>query len=211
MTAAVQDRQLNSGYADIAPIELELREKDTLTMLEKIYLSRESEAVDISSGSMQMTEDMVKEAVRAELEPYLDAGLLHQWKEDAAFQCRPILMIDQATGLYGQAWVVFISQGQTHISQLNLLVDDETGKLLDIYCWSYDWIFAARDMSGSVNQFIELYMQPLELEEPYYIKDTTTSSEGVSLQYWWQFPHEDGGFVDFGMEFCFFPQGFYTN
>ena len=82
LTAAVVDRQQKIGYADIAPVELELQEKDSLTMLEKVYLSRSSsDALDISSTSMQMTEDMVKDAVRTGLEPYLEADLLRGWTE----------------------------------------------------------------------------------------------------------------------------------
>ena len=212
LTAAVVDRQQKIGYADIAPVELELQEKDSLTMLEKVYLSRSSsDALDISSTSMQMTEDMVKDAVRAGLEPYREADLLRGWTEDTLFQCRPILMIDEATGLYGQAWVVFLSRGVTHTAQINLLVDDETGRLLDIYSWSFDWLYASRDMSECLETFMALYLQGLELEEPYYIRDTTTSSEGVSLQCWWQFPLDSDSAVDFDIEFCFFPQGFYTN
>ena len=212
LTAAVVDRQQDIGYADIAPIELELQEKDSLTMLEKVYLSRSSsDALDISSTSMQMTEDMVKDAVRTGLEPYREADLLRGWTEDTLFQCRPILMIDEATGLYGQAWVVFLSRGVTHTAQLNLLVDDETGRLLDIYSWSFDWLYASRDMSECLETFMALYLQGLELEEPYYIRDTTTSSEGVSLQCRWQFPLDNDSAVDFDIEFCFFPQGFYTN
>lgn len=199
------------GYGEIQSVELELRERNTLSMLEKVYLAQHSEAIAVSESDTAMTTEQAISAAEAALEPYRDAGLLRGWEGEYTVTARPVLSLDAVSGLYGYFWCVYLTfGGKEPYSQLNLMIDDETGKIIDIYFWNQEQIFPYEKQSYYLEAFIQIYMSELGLEPSREAKDTTTSSEGRSTQYWWSFPNQDG-ILDFGLEFCCFTQGFFTN
>lgn len=203
---------LQAGYSDIQSVELELRERTELTMLEKVYLARNSESINVTENDTVMTMEEAIAAAENALVPYFSAGLLPQWGGEYSSEARPILSMDLASGLYSYFWVVylFIEEMPYSHSQLNLVIDDQTGKILDIYCWSSDQVFPEEECCANLSVFMEIYLNELALEIPYETNHTSTDKTGCSIQYFWTLPNNDG-ILDFSQEFCFFPWGFYTN
>lgn len=199
------------GYGDIQSVELELRERTTLSMLEKVYLVHQSESITVPESDTAMTTEQAIAAAEAALAPYQDAGLLLGWEGEYTVTARPVLSLDAVSGLYGYFWSVYLTfGGKEPYSQLNLTIDDETGKIIDIYFWNQEQVFPYEKQNYYLETFTQIYLSELELEEPYMVRDTTTSKEGISMQYWWTFRNNDG-LIDYGLEFCCFLQGFYTN
>lgn len=213
ITGAVADKATigSISYDAFQSVQLELREGNTLSTVEKFFLVRNSESIVVSENDTVMTEAQAKAAAEAALEPYFDAGLLPGWEGEYAITCRPVLAYDTATALYGYFWGVYLTlEEDAPYSQLNLVIDDETGKLVNLYFWMREPVFEAEELDDRLETFVHTFLGGLELDLPEEGRDTTTSKEGRSTQYFWSFENLNGQ-TSFGAEFCIFPQGFYSN
>lgn len=211
ISAAVLDHTIGEqgGSSPIQPVQLELNQKKKLTDLEKLYLVNISECIDASVDDTVMSEEDVKAAVKTALEPYFDAGLIRGWDGEYTISCRPVLGFDVATGLYDYSWSVYLSNESSPVyTQMNLVIDDETGKLLHIYYWIDEPVFSQEEMDGCLKSFTEIFRSELDLGIPYSERDTTTSKDGRSMQYFWSFWNVDGE-IGFAVDFCIYPYGFY--
>lgn len=213
ITGALTDKAAIGAvsYDTLQSVQLELREREKQSTVEKLFLMHTSESIAVAENDTLMTEEQVKAVAEAALEPYFSAGLLPGWEGEHTLSCRPVLSFNIASSLYGYFWGVYLTiEEEAPYSQLNLVIDDETGRLVDIYFWMREPVFEEDELGRYLEAFIDVFFDGLELEQLEDRWEATGSLDERSAQFFWSVEDLNGK-NDFGMTFCIFPQGFYIN
>lgn len=205
ITSAVTDSAAlgKVSYGILESVQLELRERNSLTTMEKLILSRSGDSIEVTEKDTRMTMEQALEAADEALAPYIDAELI-TWVGERTTECHPRLMFEASFGLHGYFWNIFITYGGDSSRNLNLLLDDATGKIITIYYATEETLFGETEMSGSLETFVQVYREGLDLPEPSYRKDSTLG-RNREVSYWW----EEGDY-ERCVVFCVYDTGFYN-
>lgn len=204
-------RQNRVGAHSVPSVQLVLERHQRSTMAEKMYLINQGEAINANPADLMMTEQEVTAAVEAALAQYFDAGLLRGWKQDGyRMDCRPVLAYDPASGLYDYSWVVMLQlhDDEPPMGQLNLSIDDETGKMTGIYFSMPEPVFDPEEIPSLLETMTMIFLEELELPPSEVIRELNTKGELSSVCY--AFDVQAGRLgLRFTLEFCMYPGGFY--
>ena len=110
--------------------ELKFR-KNTPTLGKLAMLSQMDGTISIPEEKAQMTREQVMDAVFNSLRPYLDAQLIIYSEKDVEMYPHLIQVADHPE-LHSVVWIVMIHGDPKSFTFLDLVVDDETGKLLRV-------------------------------------------------------------------------------
>lgn len=117
-----------AGYKMMQPVEFEIHRNipslGKLAMMENL-----SGAVEIQTSRASMTEQEVRESCRTQLQPYIGAGLMADYKEWQITTRAHLVQNGQVSGIL---WTVSILNDAEGLYCINAVVDDETGALLRI-------------------------------------------------------------------------------
>lgn len=141
LTSMFMDKQAQNApvFNDIHPVE-QISDTDTLTMLERLWLYSNGKSVDIKPANATKTEAEIKKCVEAFLSPCRAAGIY----QDVTFlypavTTKLIYDVDDPSQTM-IIWEYYATNFQTTADgqyfgetwAINVIVDDETGKVLSI-------------------------------------------------------------------------------
>lgn len=206
LVAAVTDGSAAErvDYGELTPVELDLREKTSLTTEQKLFLVHHGDSIQISAADVSMTEAEALAAAENALTPYYDAGLLPTLAAGET-TCSPVLTYSTINDFYGYFWQITILQDGNW--QLELVLDDETGRLMSIFFWTGDHVFYEEKMDATLETFVDICLGALELERPEDSQYTGLDGERRSVRCWWLIP-DNSGELNFSVEFMLCPNGF---
>ena len=205
-------RQNRVGAYSVPSVQLVLERHQRSTMAEKMYLINQGEAINANPADLLMTEQEVASAVKSALVRYFDAGLLRGWEPDGYnLDCRPVLAYDPASGFYDYSWVVMLQlpDDEPPMGQLNLSIDDETGKMTGIYFSMPEPVYEPEEIPALLETMTMIFLEELELPPSEEVLELNTKGELSSVRY--AFDVQAGSMVGlrFTLEFCMYPGGFY--
>ena len=199
------------GKTSLKPMQsLELTLHKDLSALSKLAMvSKMESTIHVTDSKAQMTRDQVMEAVYNGLRPYLDAGIV-TYTENTVELEPYLIQVSGYPELQRVVWIVMIHGSPDDFTFFDLIVDDETGKILRI---SYttergmtDW--PAAEVLLIFEQIylaqFDLFNYPENLETDYAEK--YTGDNGLSSCY--VFRTEDYG--DISVDLCVYDYGFYV-
>lgn len=131
--AAVQDNRSigKTQTGAVNPVQLEIRE-DTSAMAGLALMSKQSGSIEVPDQVASMTREEVMEAAFAQLQPYVDAGLIAPYE---VFYAEAHCLLGQAadnTELNAIYWTVTIVSDEEGLLVIETAMDDQTGRLLHI-------------------------------------------------------------------------------
>lgn len=130
VSAAGDDVTLgHAGFDRIQSVEFELH-RDIPSIGKLVMMTNLNSAVEISASKASMTEQQVREACRADLRPYIDAGLMADYRE---WQITTQAYLVQTGAVNGILWGVSILNDSEALYAIHAVIDDETGNLLRVY------------------------------------------------------------------------------
>ncbi len=176
-----QSRYKTPVTAPMEAVELELRDGQTMDVLERLVLHSRMQNVLIEPDDASMTEQEVYITVDALLQEYEKAGLIQRFAPDFSW-AEPHLAIDpKDTSRYGIFWVVSYSTGKNPYKSMLVHLDDATGKILAIQCSGNAQTFEGpqEQMQEAVYTFRDLYMTQLGLEQSQLEEFLVSRDEGV--------------------------------
>ena len=211
IVASVQDKGTMGEvhYGQTQSVQLEIREKVS-SMGKLAMLGRLGGTIDIPDGKASMTREEVELAAMEALQPYVDAGLVSPFSV-YSMDIRCVLG-HTAIGpaLSGIFWTVFLTGDEEGLFAADLIIDDETGRLLHISIT--DNFFApAVGKAESLAIFAELYFTGLDIPDygqyaTDHLDDWYIGENVEGVRYW--FPETDYG--EIFMDFYIHQYGFYN-
>lgn len=181
-------------YRDMQPVELEVKEGTTaFSMLEKLSLYANGQSVDIKSANATKEEAEIKTCVETFLDKCQATGIYEGIDPSSATISTKLVydVADPAKSLV--VWRYYATKlesakdsqtQQTEIRGLDVIVDDETGKILSV---SFEHYGAGYSQDGiwdrnrkRVNLLADLYFAQLELSEK---ADIAEASMGKLYEY----------------------------
>lgn len=205
ITSAVTDKAAAGkvSYGILESVQLEFRERNSLSTMEKLILCRSGDSIEASEKDTRMTKEQALEAADEALAPYIDAELI-TWVGERSAECHPRLMFEASYGLHGYFWDICISYGVDSGKILNLLLDDATGKIVVMDYAVDENLFEEMRISDGLDTFVQIYQEEMHLPEPEYRKDDIRG--GVrEASYWW----EEGEY-ERCIVFCVYDKGFFN-
>ena len=191
--------------SQIPAVALKIK-KDLSPVARLIMFSNADNSTEVTESIAAMTKEEALAATRAELTPYIDAGLIEY--SEAEVTLAPILL--QASfvpDLQGIVWYVHIMGDAGGISNINIVLDDDTGHILQIE-YSHENLTNIIPTTDAVQQvWADIFFSALELDylnaqlEAEYVYD---NAEHVSQRYAFADPEYGEVFVDLFL----YPYGF---
>lgn len=197
-----------STSVTIASVELNIRRE--LSPTEKLAMvSKIDNLLPVKESKARMTGEEVLDAVTRELTPYMDAQLLYFRNEHV--QMQPYLVqIPACPELQRVIWQVTVSGEDADFTFTDLLLDDETGKILRLS-------FTAEDPPQNyvtdvvLNAFAEIFFSGMGIEDPwrFLVKDLETAYTGdhtIAVR----FLPEDPQYGQIPVDLYIYDHGFYV-
>lgn len=164
LVARLLDKQ-NTGKGSLTPITpVELNISRELSPVEKLVMvSRIKSLLSIDESKASMTSEEVIDALHREIAPYIEANLAVY--DECRVETQPYLVQTQDwPELQKVIWQVTVSGHDADFTFFDLLIDDQTGKILRIS-------YTAENPKGGIvgiealNLFAEIYFSGLEIED----------------------------------------------
>ena len=199
------------GRASLNPMQsLELTLHTELPVLSKLAMISKMEAtILVADGKAQMTRGQVMDAVYSALNPYLEAGII-TYSEEAVALDPYLVQVPDHPELQNVVWVVMIQGDPDPFTMLDLIVDDETGKLLRISYTTEQGLtgFPFGEVLAVLEQIyfsqFDLFDYPENLETDYAEK--YVGDNGLSSRY--LLSTEEYG--EISVDLCVYDYGFYV-
>lgn len=157
--------QKNNGNASASPIS-SIRfefEKDIPALGKLALLSRLDSSIELTESKATMTQTEVMDAVYEGIQPYIDALLIAYSEKDVELYPSLILQAQDNQDLQGIVWFVNIGGDPANYTYLQLLVDDETGKLLTL-SYTYEALDAPVIGTEALTAFADIYFNGLGID-----------------------------------------------
>lgn len=190
--ASVQDGMTTEKvhYQDMDPVQLEFHdpegEAERLSILGKLALCADPVQVEVSENETRMTYDETYTEILAVIDRYIAAGLLPEIFRHSGIKLTPMLTYDRPTsGNYAIIWNVIVTPKKTYEPYyLAVSLDDETGKLLQIFFSCGEPMYESETLGKLMDTFTAIYFSELGLEptEPIAIA-TPASDDAAGLLY----------------------------
>lgn len=138
LVSAVQDQisRDNATSNPIRSIQLEI-EKNVSVLGRMVMLVNVQGAIELTENKTKMTSQEVMDAARKGLQPYIDVNLI-KYNEAEVTLSPHLLQVPDMLELQGIVWSVAITIAADPYSYINLIIDDETGHILQIWYASED-------------------------------------------------------------------------
>ena len=156
----------NNGSAAVNPISSIRFEiaKDIPTLGKLALLSKLDSSIDLPEYKATMSPEEVMDAVYEGIQPYVDAQLIVYSEQEVEMHPSMLFQADGNQDLQGIVWFVNISGDPSNFTYLQLLIDDETGKILTI-SYTYEEPDAALVGTEAMIVFAEIYFNGLGIPE----------------------------------------------
>lgn len=176
-------RENAHSYSDMTSVHLELAAENKLSMLDKLSLLSDAEAMNITQDQMLMKEAEVYEAVQAFLTRLGDADVC-QGFEPTDFSLQPKLVYDLSDPTRNlKLWMLTFLKKEEPGQTLILDVDDETGKILGMSYFGHRVTEEEKSQESNkavIDRFAQLYFDQLGLPE---VTDTGEKSPAYVAGY----------------------------
>lgn len=178
LTAMLMDKQAENTpvFNDIRPVE-QTTDTDTLSMLDRLWLYGNGKSVDVNGANATKTENEIKKCVETFLYPCRAAGIYQGVTfPSPTLTAKLIYDVDDPSRSM-IVWEYYAVKFQTTIDgqqlgemrTINVIVDDETGKILSVLFDHYNVSYSQNDIwqrnKKRVEPLAELYFAQLELTE----------------------------------------------
>ena len=162
IVSAIQD--LSNGHDGSVPITaVELKiVKEVSPVARLIMLSKAVDFTEVSESIASMTRAEALEAVRAELMPYIDAGLI-AYREDEIVLTPVLVQTSSMQELQGIVWIVRITGDNDGISNLSIIMDDNTGYILQIE-YTHENLITAIPGEDATKMWTDIFFTALDLD-----------------------------------------------
>ena len=163
IVSAIRDRNHNgrTSSAPIATVELKI-EKDISPVAQLIMLCNSDNSTEVSENIAAMTKEEAIEAARAGLAPYIDAGLI-KYCEDTVSLSPLLVQASAMQDLQGIFWFIHIMGDAGGISNINLIMDDETGNILHIE-YTYENLTNVMPAQEALDTWSDIFFSALEID-----------------------------------------------
>ncbi len=153
------------SYTHIPSVKLDIdRSGQERSFLDKLFILKDAQAVDLNQGQAAMTEAEVEAAVGAFLEQCQSAGIYEPF-EPSHTSMKPKLVYRKGdSSQYLIVWSVTMYNKKSPNQNLLLDVDDETGKILSVQYSiyrSFDMEDAWEQNKTRIDRFSQLYFEQL--------------------------------------------------
>lgn len=117
-----------ADFAQIQSVEFELH-KNIPSIGKLALMSNMESAVELLPNKASMTEQAVSDACRSALQPYIEAGLMEEYRQ---WQVGVRAFLVHSGNANGILWTVSIVNDREGLYCIDAVIDDETGNLLCI-------------------------------------------------------------------------------
>lgn len=134
IVAAIQDKEIigEASFDPIQSVQLEIR-KDIPSLGKLAMMSKMDVIIEIPENKASMTAQEVMTAARAALQPYINGNLLDNYSEWDVDMAPCLVQVPDMAELQGVFWQVTIAGDPEIYSVVDLMIDDETGKILRLH------------------------------------------------------------------------------
>ena len=163
IVSVIQDHSRNgrTSSAPIANIELKI-EKDVSPVAQLIMLCNSDSTTEVTENIAAMTKEEAMAAVRAGLVPYIDAGLI-EYCEDTASLSPFLVQASAMQDLQGIFWFIHIMGDAGGISNINIIMDDETGNILHME-YTYENLTNVIQAQEALDTWSDIFFSALEID-----------------------------------------------
>ena len=147
----------------ISSIRFEI-DKDIPFLGKLALISKMDSSIELTENKATMTPEEVMDAVYEGIQPYVDAQLIVYSEKDVEMHPSMLFQADGNQDLRGIVWFVNIGGEPYNYTYLQLLIDDETGKILNI-SYTYEDLDATLVGSEALAVFADIYFNSLEIPE----------------------------------------------
>lgn len=158
--------QKNNGSISTNPIS-SIRfevQKDIPALGKLALLSKLGSSIELTEKKASMSPAEVMDAVYAGIQPYVDAQLIVYSEKDVEMHPSMLFQADGNQDLQGIVWFVNIGGNTSNFTYLQLLIDDETGKILNI-SYTYEALDAPLVGTEVLTVFADIYFNSLEIPQ----------------------------------------------
>lgn len=162
------------SMSPMTSIELQIHQ-DTPSIGKLAMMSRMDGNLAIKENKASMTQQEVLQAVESGLRPYIDAHLVSYAETDIQMQPR-LAQVQSEPELQGVFWIVTVSGDSPDYSFIDLVLDDETGKILRISYHS-EKQRTANSNAEALGILTDIFFSGLGIEE--YQESASSDLNGV--------------------------------
>lgn len=176
IVAAVQDHNTigEATFDTVESIRLNIRQ-DAPGLAKLAMLYKLDDVIEMSENSASMTREEVEKAAYAALEPYINAGIMHEF-EKWNIEARPLLgQVPGQPELMSVFWSVDITGDPDVFYYVGVTIDDETGQLININCTS-NYVIEESIREDVLGTFCDIFFTELGIAE--YADFATNDLEG---------------------------------
>lgn len=209
LVSAVWDLR-STGTVDSVPITaVELKITKNISSLGRLAMVCNMEGnISLTESKAKMKKEEVLTAVREQLQPYVDAQLMVYAESEVTLNpC--LVQVPDMLELQGVVWFVSISGGADHPSAVELMVDDETGHILQLW-YTNEEDFDVMPVEDTVMTVADIFFSSLGIDHSgqHLSENMEYAYDGMSgvRRYFFQDPQYGEVFVDFYI----YPGGFHT-
>ena len=156
-------RNTGASSNPISSIRFEIA-KDIPFLGKLALFSKLDSSIELTENKASMTPEEVMDAVHEGIQPYVDAQLIEYSEQDVEMHPSMLFQTDRNQDLRGIVWFVNIGGDPSNYTYLQLVVDDETGKILNI-SYTYEVLDAPLVGTEALTAFADIYFNSLEIPE----------------------------------------------
>lgn len=213
LSARWQDR-VTLGKSALGQMQdVQLNFQDRISGLGLLALMDHGRNWTLDASAASMTQEDAEHAARKVLETYQDAGFIDR-ALSFDVHLSEVRTVSLPYGLAGVVWnVILVAQeGNTHFAELDLSLDDATGRVMSVNYGSND-LLPEQARQELLLDFADLFFRQLEIEEYTQaavddLDNTYIGDNGACAQ---RYRFGDSEYGEINVDLYVFQQGFYVS